>query len=71
MERFDSYTDAQLKDIKSQLEEKYNSYKEMGLSLNMARGKPCPEQLDISLPLLDCVNSVSGYNDREGLDCLK
>lgn len=69
MERFDSYTDAQLKDIKSQLEEKYNSYKEMGLSLNMARGKPCPEQLDISLPLLDCVNSVSGYNDREGLDC--
>ncbi len=69
MERFDSYTDAQLKEIKSQLEEKYNSYKEMGLSLNMARGKPCPEQLDISLPLLDCVNSVSGYNDREGLDC--
>ena len=59
MERFDSYTDAQLKDIKSQLEEKYNSYKEMGLSLNMARGKHCPEQLDISLPLLDCVNSVS------------
>ena len=36
----------------------YEDYKSKGLSLNMARGKPSPEQLDLSQPLLDSLKST-------------
>ena len=38
------------------LEEQYQDYLSKKLSINMTRGKPCPEQLDLSLPMLDLVN---------------
>ncbi len=37
----------------SALNEKYNSYKALGLELNMARGKPGKEQLELASELLD------------------
>lgn len=36
---------------KNAMEEHYKKYKESGLSLNMARGKPAPEQLDLSMEI--------------------
>jgi DNA-binding transcriptional MocR family regulator len=39
------------------LNEEYAAAKALGLSLNMSRGKPAPEQLDISTALLDAVSS--------------
>lgn len=36
---------------------KYNEYKSMGLKLDMSRGKPCKEQLDLSKGLFDILNS--------------
>ncbi len=38
---------------------KYNDYKSMGLNLNMSRGKPAPDQLNISSDILDVLNSKS------------
>lgn len=38
---------------KSIIEEKIKKYQGMGLDLNMARGKPCKEQLDISNGMID------------------
>ncbi|MCL2530024.1 MAG: aminotransferase [Coriobacteriia bacterium] len=38
-------------------QERFAAYKQRGLKLNMARGKPSPEQLDLSLPLLDLIPS--------------
>ncbi len=35
------------------LETRYNSFKEQKLKLDMTRGKPCSEQLDISMDILD------------------
>lgn len=52
---------------KASLEKAYNDYKAMGLSLNMARGKPGAEQLDISMPMLDVIDSKSDCTD-EGVD---
>ena len=39
------------------LHEEYATYAAKGLKLNMARGKPSPEQLDLSRPLLDALSS--------------
>ena len=58
----------ELSEEKASLEKAYEGYKAMGLSLNMARGKPGAEQLDISMPMLDVLNSSSDCTD-EGTDC--
>ena len=47
----------------------YASYKAQGLSLNMARGKPCSEQLDLSNGLLDALNSESDFETEDCPDC--
>ncbi len=51
------------------LEKQYEQYCALGLELNMARGKPSPAQLDLSMPLLDCVSSASDYHAEDGTDC--
>ncbi len=54
---------------KESLQKKYEDYKNMGLSLNMARGKPSSEQLDLSQPLLDSLKSTDSYLSDDGTDC--
>lgn len=43
----------------SRLLERYNAFKEKGLALDMSRGKPSREQLDLSNGLNDCDNYIS------------
>ncbi len=50
------------------LEKQYQEYKSRKLNINMARGKPCDEQLRLSLPMLDIVNSKTNCFD-EDIDC--
>lgn len=59
---------------KEQLEEEYRKvksnyeeYKSRGLKLDMSRGKPAPSQLELSLPMMDILNSSSDY--IEEVDC--
>ena len=47
----------------------FNTYKTKGLSLNMARGKPGKDQLALSMPMLDLVNSSSSCSAEGGVDC--
>lgn len=35
------------------------SYRNLNLNISMARGKPCPEQIDLSMPMLDIFSSGS------------
>ena len=37
----------------------FNSYASLKLNISMARGKPCQEQVDLSIPMLDIFNSGS------------
>ncbi len=56
--------EALLKDLKKQ-------YKEMqarGLNLNMSRGKPCVEQLDLSMGMMDVLSSESDMTSEDGVD---
>jgi DNA-binding transcriptional MocR family regulator len=46
------------------LRAEYQRYKNMGLSLNMARGKPCTEQLDLSKEML----KMEDYTGENGFD---
>ena len=55
--------------LKEELTGAYEAVKRKGLSLNMARGKPANEQLDLSMGLLDVVNSGSDVTAEDGIDC--
>ena len=50
------------------LKKRYKDEKGKGLSLNMARGKPGKEQLDLSLKMLDVMNSKSDFIGEDGMD---
>ena len=54
-------------DVKS-LQQQYQSYKAQGLKLDMTRGKPCSEQLDLANPLLTILG-INDYIDASGVDC--
>ena len=61
-------------------EETYKMYCSSGLDINMERGWPCKEQLDLSMPMLDLVTSQSdlirendyrGYAGTGGIEPIK
>ena len=52
MKKYSQLTAEELKNEYECLLKKYNEYKAMGLKLDLSRGKPNSDQLDISLPLL-------------------
>jgi DNA-binding transcriptional MocR family regulator len=49
------------------LRAEYDSFRARGLALDMTRGKPCAEQLDLSLGLLDCTGR--DFRAADGTDC--
>lgn len=59
----------EMRELYDELARQYERYCALGLELNMARGKPSPAQLELSMPLLDCVNSGADYLADDGTDC--
>lgn len=55
--------------LKESLNKKYAEAKAKGLALDMSRGKPSAKQLDVSLGLLDTINSSSDLKSLDGTDC--
>lgn len=49
----------------SVLQQRYNEFKARNLKLDMTRGKPSSEQLDLAMGLLDCKD----YKAADGTDC--
>lgn len=69
MKSYQEMSKEELYEIKEGLEKEYAKYKGMGLSLNMARGKPSASQLDLSMPMLDVLGSDSDMVASDGADC--
>ena len=59
---------AQLEAFRDECKKEYEAFKAQGLKLDMSRGKPCAEQLELSMPMLDVLNSKSCLTDADGVD---
>lgn len=64
-----SMNNESLESFKNDVQKQYNDYKSLGLKLDMSRGKPCAEQLDLSFELLDCLTSKEDFICANRLDC--
>lgn len=51
----------ELKNLLVEEQNRYSEFKAMNLKLDMSRGKPCKEQLDLSMDMLDGINSKSNF----------
>lgn len=69
MKSYKEMTVEELSALKAELEKEFEEAKGRGLSLDMSRGKPSVSQLEISMDMLDIVNSSSCLKDEKGLDC--
>ncbi len=59
----------ELETLKSELEKEYNDFKAQGLKLDMSRGKPSEEQLDLSMEMMDILSSHDDLRCSTGVDC--
>lgn len=69
MESYQNLSKEQLLALKSELEASYEEKKALNLQLDMSRGKPSPSQLDVSIGLMDALNSNSVLKSEDGTDC--
>lgn len=68
MTEYSFMSSAELTRLKQEHQLKYDQYKNENLSLDMSRGKPCSEQLDLSMGMLDVLSSSSSLNTKDGVD---
>ena len=69
MKPFSTMSRDELLKEKEALTADFNAHKAKGLSLNMARGKPGKEQLDLSMAMLDMINSSDSCIAEGNVDC--
>ncbi|MBP2653761.1 MAG: putative aminotransferase/MSMEI [Firmicutes bacterium] len=68
MAELQTLNNSDLQEYYSALSYNYKEFQNKNLRLDMSRGKPCTEQLDLSLGLIDCLSS-SDYLAADGIDC--
>ena len=59
----------ELLELKSGLEARFTEIKAKGLKLDMSRGKPSAEQLNLSMEMMDVLNSGADLTCEDGVDC--
>lgn len=69
MKRYQDMSTDELRTELESLRQVYGGYKARGLKLNMARGKPGADQLALSMPMLDTLNSSCDLQAVDGTDC--
>lgn len=59
----------ELLELKNELEAQFAEIKAKGLKLDMSRGKPSAEQLNLSMGMMDVLNSSADMICEDGVDC--
>ena len=67
--RYDEMTREALQEELNSLKKEYRKMQALDLRLDMSRGKPCTEQLDLSMGLMDVLDSSSDLTCDDGTDC--
>lgn len=68
MKKYQEMTREELLQEKTALEAEFAKIKEMGLNLDMSRGKPGSDQLDLAMPMLDVLTSKEVIQSENGTD---
>ena len=68
MKKYQEMTREELLQEKTALEAEFAKIKEMGLNLDMSRGKPGSDQLDLAMPMLDVLTSKEVIESENGTD---
>lgn len=68
MKSYKDLSSAELLSLKEELSKEFESIKAKNLSLDMSRGKPSADQLDISMELMDVLSSKDSLVS-DGVDC--
>jgi DNA-binding transcriptional MocR family regulator len=66
---YNSLSYAELEKELSQVKARYNDFKNSSMALDMSRGKPGPDQLNISSEAFNSVANDFGYKSEAGVDC--
>ena len=69
MKAYQEMTKEELRDELASLKMEFETYEKMDLHLDMSRGKPCREQLDLSMGMMDVLNSEVDLSCDDGTDC--
>ena len=69
MKKYSEMTKEELLALQAELKVKYKEFQAKDLKLNMARGKPCVEQLDLSMGMMDVLSSEVDLTCEDGTDC--
>ncbi len=69
MARYSALPQKELEALHRELRARYESRKGMGLKLDMSRGKPATDQLDIVMGMLDVLRSDASLFAADGIDC--
>lgn len=69
MKPYSKWNEDELIALKTNLEKQFSEVKTKNLKLDMSRGKPSKEQLDLSTGMMDVLNSESDLVSLDGEDC--
>ena len=69
MKPYSEMTNEELTSEITALKAEYRKFQNMELTLDMSRGKPCREQLDLSMGLMDALTSNEDLSCDDGTDC--
>ncbi len=66
---YSSLSRAELEKQCARLQKQYDRYRELGLTLDLSRGKPGKEQLDLLSGMLDVISTSDDCQSEAGIDC--
>lgn len=69
MQKYSEMTKEELNAEYALLKQQYKEFQYKALSLDMSRGKPSPEQLDLSMGMMDVLGPQADMTGEDGVDC--